>query len=167
MRPKWFLESVLLFALVFASSTASPRGSGAGHGGHTGVGHGFGHGFHGGRGHHLFHHAVVFVGPLEPFGFDSEPLTPPVPMGPSLGCDPVTGCAAAVAPGIGGLLMSGPSLPEEPVVSTEIDLLRAHWRKPDSGECPPDQMLLLLPGQRQWRCADPRVQPASTLRLAP
>jgi hypothetical protein len=168
VRSKWFLQSALLLALLFASSGAWSRGPGAGHGGHAGVGHGFGHGFHGGgRGHHFFHHGVVFVGPVAPFGFDypEPPLAPVIPMEPP-GCDPEAGCAPA-PPGVGGLLMSGPSLAEEPVASTEIDLTRAHWRHPDPGECPPDQMLLRLPAQRQWRCADPRLQPADTLRIAP
>ena len=169
MRYARFLQSALVSALfssvlLLSSDAAWSRGSGGGHGGHVGGGHGF----HGGRGHH-FHRALLFVGPFTPFDFAPEPFSPGIPPG-AFGCEDGLGDPAGcsiVPPGI-GLLQAGPSLPEDPQAAMgEIDLTRAHWREPESGECPPDQKLLRLPGQRKWRCADPRLQRADALRIAP
>jgi len=165
-----FLQTALVFALVASSPPASSNGPGGGHGAHFGShvgGHGF-HGFHGGRGR-AFHgfHGVLFVGPLDDsFGFVPGPLSTEGPVVP-FGCEPgAPGCDFAPS-GI-GLLQAGPSLPESALAETEeVDFAKAHWREPGPGECPPDQRLLRLPGQRQWRCADPRLQGPDVLGSAP
>ncbi|HTF33666.1 MAG TPA: hypothetical protein VK714_08190 [Myxococcota bacterium] len=175
MRFTRFLPSTLVLALLMSPSTASSQGHGGGHGGHMGGGHGF----HGGRsrafgfrgfGHH-FHGAALFISPFDPFGFGPEPFSTGTPAG-AFGCEDelgVPGACSFVPPGIGlGLLQTGPALTEQPIVATgEIDPTRAHWREPDPGDCPPDQKLLRLPGQRQWRCADPRLQRADAFKFAP
>ena len=172
LRYTRFLQSALVLALLMVSSAAWSHGPGGGHGGHTGGGHGFhsgrgrGFGFRG-FGHH-FHGAALFVSPFDPFGFVPD-FSPGIPAGP-FGCEDELGGPAACAfvpPGI-GLLQTGPSLPEEPLAATGgIDFTRAHWREPDPGECPPDQKLVRLAGQRQWRCADPRVERTDAFRIVP
>jgi hypothetical protein len=176
MRFARFLQRTFVLALVMIASPAWPLGPGGGHGGHGGghAGHfgggfggGHGHGFHSGRGHHFFHGGVVFLGAVEPFGFDPEPVVAPPPPVAPLDCGGGVGCGF-VPPGMGGLLQSGPSLPEEPLAAKgEIDLTRAHWREPDPGECPPDQKLFRPPGQRKWKCADPRLQRADGFEITP
>ena len=165
LRSARFLQSALVFALLMsASAGAWSHGPGGGHGG--------GHGFHGGGrgrgfgfrgfGHH-FHGGVLFVSPFDPFGFEPEPFSPGIAAGPFGYEEGVP----AFPPGI-GLLEEGPSLPQEPfAASEEIDPSRAHWREPEPGECPPNQKLLCLPGQPQWRCADPRLRHAEAAGSAP
>jgi hypothetical protein len=169
LRSAWFLRSVLVSVLfLLIPNAAFSRGSGGGHGGHFGGGHGF----HAGRGRHFHGGGFVFLAPFD-YGFAPDsfypggppgPLAPPVPFG----CDDGLGgpsCSLGSPGGGGAILQSGPSLPE--ITASEIDLTKAHWKQPEPGECPPDQKLLRLPGQSRWRCADPRVQPAETLYVAP
>jgi len=170
LRCARFLQIALAMGLLVGPTAASSRGhGGGGHGGHAGGGHGF-HGFHGLHGFHGFHgrgrgfgfrgfanHGVLFLTPFEPFDFAPEPFSPGIPVGP-FGCEDEFGGLSACPPPEGGLLQTGPALPERPLAARgEIDPTRAHWSEPDPGECPPDQKLLRLPGQRAWRCADPRL----------
>jgi len=172
-------------------TAAWPHGhGGGGHGGHIGGGHiGGGHiggvhigGAHGFHGFHGFHgrgrgfgfrgfadHGVLFLTPFEPFDSAPEPFSPGIPVGP-FGCEDalgVPGACSFATPG-GGLLQTGPALPDRPLVATgEIDPTEAHWSEPDPGECPPEQKLLRLPGQRAWRCADPRIVRLGTSGILP